>query len=192
MNIDYFFPTAIASFKIAELAEQMLPVAKKYLADPDMLTNQWGYKNTYGNAIIENSEEIKPYIEFITVKGKEFLEHLGYDSDKINFSTEVFVSEMFEGDLHGLHCHPNSLLSGLLYLQVPEGSSSIVFDDPRSFRDHIDLPKKGSTVNNWSKMHFVPETGLMLMWESWLKHEVPRTNNIDGRITMVFNLGWQR
>jgi uncharacterized protein (TIGR02466 family) len=193
MNIGHFFPTAIASFKNEELAKQMLPLAKQYLADPKLVTNQWGYKNTYTTGTgIANFKEIQPYVDFITAKGKEYLENIGYDSKKINFSVQVFVSEMVEGDVHKLHSHPNSLLSGLLYLQVPEGSSCIAFEDPRPFRNFIYMPKKGEMGTNWDRVYFEPEEGLILMWESWIQHEVLKNESKEGRITMVFNLGWEK
>jgi uncharacterized protein (TIGR02466 family) len=96
---------------------------------------------------------------------------------------------MVEGDQHSLHTHPNSLLSGLLYLEVPEGSAPIIFSDPRPFRSMISLPKKGDALTNWENTIFKPEKGTFLIWESWLAHEVPKNFCKTGRITMVFNLG---
>jgi uncharacterized protein (TIGR02466 family) len=96
---------------------------------------------------------------------------------------------MVEGDRHPLHTHPNSLLSGLLYLEIPEGSSPIIFSDPRPFRSMIALPKKGEKITNWEQVYFQPKQGTFMIWESWLGHEVPKNHSTKGRITMVFNLG---
>jgi len=190
MDIQYYFPTSIAVEKNLELAEQLLPVAKKYLNDTSLLTYTWGYKNTFTpDTGISEFDDIKPFVDFIHIKGKEFLFKNGYDADKLDFSTQVFVSEMFEGDQHSVHTHPNSLLSGLLYLEVPEGSSPIMFSDPRPFRSMIALPKKGDALTNWDKTVFNPEKGTFLLWESWLAHEVPKNHSKTGRITLVFYLG---
>ena len=190
MDIQYYFPTSIAIEKNLELAEQLLPIAKKYLNDSSLLTNTWGYKNTFTpDAGISEFEDIKPFVDFIHAKGKEFLLKNGYDADKLDFSTQVFVSEMVDGDHHSVHTHPNSLLSGLLYLEVPEGSSPIIFSDPRPFRSMIALPKKGDALTNWEQTIFKPEKGTFLLWESWLAHEVPKNHSKTGRITIVFNLG---
>jgi uncharacterized protein (TIGR02466 family) len=190
MDIQYYFPTAIAIEKNVLLAEQMLPVAKKYLSNESLLTYTWGYKNTFtAEAGIADFEDVKPFFNFINIKGKEFLVNNGYDADKLDFSTQIFVSEMVEGDQHSLHTHPNSLLSGLLYLEVPEGSAPIIFSDPRPFRSMISLPKKGDALTNWENTIFHPEKGTFLIWESWLGHEVPKNHSKTGRITIVFNLG---
>jgi uncharacterized protein (TIGR02466 family) len=189
MHVDYFFPTGITSLKNTELATQMLPVAKKYLADPDLITNTWGYKNTYtADSGISNFDDIAPFKDFIKQVGYSHLTTLGYDVTNLEFSIQIFVSEMIEGDSHALHGHPNSLLSGVFYLRVPEGSAPILFDDPRPFRKFLSLPKLTNSTN-WERIHFVPEDGLLLIWESWLEHEVPRNFSKEGRITMVFNLG---
>jgi uncharacterized protein (TIGR02466 family) len=95
---------------------------------------------------------------------------------------------MFEGNYHESHTHPNSILSGLLYLQVPEGSSPLIISDPRPFRNFVTLPRLGDTATNIEEISITPKKGLLLMWESWIPHVVPQTHNTEGRITMVFNL----
>jgi uncharacterized protein (TIGR02466 family) len=190
MSIEYFFPTGIESRIETELADKMLPVAKKLLADEKLLTNTWGYKNTFTVGVgIEQYDITQPFVEFIHKAGKEYLTNLGYDSSDIEFTTQVFVSEMTDGDGHGPHTHPNSLLSGLLYLQVPVNSANIIFADPRPSRNFVSLPKLGSAKTNWDSVYIEPTVGLFLIWESWLSHHVPTNRSKEGRITMVFNLG---
>ena len=189
MHLDYFFPTSISSLKNTDWSTQMLQVAKKYLADSSFITNTWGYKNTYtADSGLSNFDDIAPFRNFVERTGYEYLTAIGYDVTNLKFSTQIFVSEMTAGDCHASHSHPNSLLSGVFYLQVPEGSAPILFDDPRPFRKFVALPKLENSTN-WERIHFVPEDGLFLIWESWLEHEVPKNNSKDGRITMVFNLG---
>lgn len=189
MHIDYFFPTSIASLKNIDLATQMLSVAKKYLANESLITNTWGYKNTYSaDGGLSNFDDIAPFRHFVEKTAYEYLMSIGYDVCNLKFSTQIFVSEMLEGDCHALHSHPNSLLSGVFYLQVPKESAPILFDDPRPFRKFVALPKLVNSTN-WERIHFIPEQGLFLIWESWIDHEVPKNNSKDGRITMVFNLG---
>jgi uncharacterized protein (TIGR02466 family) len=189
MHIDYFFSTGISSSKNTSLSTQMLPVAKKYLADESLITNTWGYKNTYSPDMgLSNFDDVGPFRLFLEQAGYDYLTKLGYDVTDLTFSTQIFVSEMKEGDAHALHTHPNSLLSGVFYLQVPTGSAPILFNDPRAFRKFVSLPKL-STSTNWERIHYVPEEGLFLIWESWLEHEVPKNYNKEGRITIIFNLG---
>lgn len=189
MKEHLFFPTVIRSELNLELANEMLPVAKKYLSSKDHVTNAWGYKNTYnGSAGIEHFDDLKPLIDYIDKKAVEFLESSGYNSDQLNFSINIFASEMFEGDSHAMHSHANSILSGILYLQVPEGSSPITFYDPRTHYDCVSLPKREHNYFNWEEAYLNPEPGLFLIWQSWLRHAVPVNQNKEGRITLVFNI----
>jgi uncharacterized protein (TIGR02466 family) len=79
-------------------------------------------------------------------------------------------------------------LSGVFYLNVNEKSAPIVFYDPRPFRKFVSLPRGNETLASCEKIMIIPETGLMLIWESWLEHEVLK-NYSDNRTTLVFNLG---
>jgi len=189
MPANYYFPTVISSTIETELAKDMLVVARKYLDTPELLTNTWGYKNTYSaGSGIGAFNDVQPFVEYINFAAREFLLQAGYDPSGLSFKAQVFVSEMFENDYHAVHCHPNSLLSGILYLDVPEGSSPIVFTDPRPFRNFISLPRIGDAPASWEQVSFTPEPGLFLIWESWLAHEVPKNLSKSGRVTMVFNL----
>ena len=190
MNKSYYFPTVMSSEINLELANTMLPLAQQFLADPLLLTWTWGYKNTYTtNHGLERHQEMQPFVNYILLRAQEFLTSSGYDSARINLGIQLFVSEMNPGDKHGLHTHPNCIISGVFYLAIPEGSSSIKFRDPRPFRNTLALPILQDTLENWVWVHIDPEPGLLLMWPSWLEHEVP-INQAQGRITLVFNLAW--
>lgn len=192
MVTGYFFPTVINSEENVELAQKMLPIAKEFLQNESLLTYEWGYKNTYNSKKMgddENREKIKPFLDYVKEKSIEYLESNDYDHKKINFKNiQVFVSEMFENDSHDQHTHPNCILSGLMYLQVPENSSKILFLDPRPYKSIIELPKKKESYLNSHSIWFDPKPGLFLMWESWLPHAVPKNCSKQGRITMVYNV----
>ena len=82
---------------------------------------------------------------------------------------------------HSAHIHPHSILSGTLYVEVPPGSGAIRFEDPR-------LPlMMAAPQRPDSFVEIKPRPGLMLMWESWLRHEVlPGTGKAE-RLSVSFN-----
>jgi uncharacterized protein (TIGR02466 family) len=189
MSIDYYFPTAIYSEKLILLSHELLPIVNQYLNNNKMLTNHWGYKTTFKvDHGLENFQNIEIFNQLIQEKGRLFLNNLGYNTDGLNFTLQIFASNMTVNDYHAVHSHPNSLLSGIFYLDVEESSSPIIFHDPRPFRKFVALPRKNETTASYEKIAYVPENGLLLIWESWLEHEVPK-NNSKNRITLVFNLG---
>ena len=82
---------------------------------------------------------------------------------------------------HSGHIHPNSLISGTFYVDVPTGSGAIRFEDPRLPLMMAAPPREEVFVT------VEPRPGLLLLWESWLRHEVlPGTGRGD-RLSISFN-----
>lgn len=188
LDINLFFPTAIALEHNETLADQLLPIAKKYLSTTNLNNNNLGYTSTYdADSGLEQCQDFDFFLDYINEKAYEFLGRSGYDTEKISLSAKIFVSEMKFGDSHNSHVHPNCILSGIMYLQVPEGSAPIVFSDARSAKRMLSLPRQQETFINQTETPIFPKPGMMLLWESWLAHSVPVNRSVDGRITVVFN-----
>lgn len=190
MNMQYCFPTAIFSTLNENFADEMLPIAKKYLQNKANINPNWHYKSTYfpGPLGVEVNPDMKVFVDYVNELGFQFMEKQGYILSVEKLSSFVFINEMFKGDSHGTHSHPNAILSGVFYLQVPTGSAPLVFHDPRQKKHFIYYPTKFPSETNSNIIQYEPKKGLLLMWESWLEHEVPKNNSVDGRITIAFNL----
>lgn len=193
MNINHtnLFPTTIGSIIDIEISKKILPIARKMLDNPDNLTNTWVYKTTYSSKHVDNeshhaNDELSFIRDYVVDFGNNFLQSLGYKPMRLE--ADIFFSEMFEGDRHSRHEHPNCILSGILYLTAPEGSSLIKFYDPRMHGTYIGLPVEEWTYNNWECFNIQPKEGLLLVWPSWLSHEVTLNKSVEGRTTCVFNL----
>lgn len=200
MDSKTFFSLTIKYFQDKELAGQLLPVARKFLSDPALLTNEWNYKNTYtmddGLAI---QPEFKNFTNLILEKSRDYLSEQNIKlKPKYDLWVSMFASEMLMGDEHAAHNHPGALLSGIFYLNVPLGSSNIEFQNPRhsspawrNFLDEFSYENKDSFVKVRPDHTIVikPEPGLFLLWESWATHRVPPNQSIEGRTTLVFNVG---
>ena len=82
---------------------------------------------------------------------------------------------------HSGHVHPHSLISGTFYVEVPKGSGPIRFEDPR-------LPMMMAAPTRPETFVTVePRPGLLLMWESWLRHEVLPGTGRGERLSVSFN-----
>jgi uncharacterized protein (DUF2249 family) len=179
------FPTTIGIKIDKELTTRLFPIARKILDKPENLTFQWGYKNTYGIPYRPNGE-LEFLAKYLKNLGNEHLSSLGFKS--LDLTPEIFFSEMLLHDSHGKHEHPNSILSGVVYLKVSENSSLIRFHDPRPVTKFTKLSIERNTENTWEYYDILPEEGMILIWHSWLTHEVLKNITNDGRITAVFNL----
>jgi len=104
--------------------------------------------------------------------------------------TDCWINIMRRNAVHGLHLHPLSTLSGTYYVHVPAGTPGIKFEDPRLDRFMAAPPRtSGSrTMRPWGT--FPAAAGQLLLFESWLRHEVV-PNRIDAeRISISFNYNW--
>lgn len=89
---------------------------------------------------------------------------------------------------HSSHLHPMSMLSGTVYISVPEGGSGIQFEDPRMPMMMHTLPRLPTArPDRQAGATFLPARGTVLLWESWLRHEVPQNPSQDVRISISFN-----
>ena len=100
----------------------------------------------------------------------------------------LWVNVLRPGGGHSGHIHPHSILSGTLYVEVPAGAGAIRFEDPRlpmlmhAPRRCADAPAE---VQNF--VHVTPAAGDLLLWESWLRHEVLPSAAREDRISISFN-----
>ena len=117
-----------------------------------------------------------------------------------------------------MHTHPNSVLSGALYIETPPEVAQLEFADPRplvqcprtddaSVREELfmvcawcpeRLCARGSGLNPRGLLDAAvpkvvsPQAGLLLLWPSWLPHHVPaQTPNIS-RVSVSFNVWVER
>ena len=100
----------------------------------------------------------------------------------------LWVNVMPEGGSHTSHLHRNAVISGTYYVAVPEGAGPIVFEDPRLAMLMAAPPRKASAPRQFSShVSEQPKPGTLLLWESWLRHEVPLNRAEGNRISASFN-----
>lgn len=93
--------------------------------------------------------------------------------------------------LNRAHAHPGAELSGVLYVQVPDGSAPLIFHDPRPQCEMSRLGKRLlRPIPALLSRHVVrPEAGSLVLFPSWLVHEVGTGSNHDAlRIALSFDV----
>ncbi|MBO9624062.1 MAG: hypothetical protein J7500_15245 [Sphingomonas sp.] len=92
---------------------------------------------------------------------------------------------------HSGHIHPHSVVSGTLYVALPPGSRGLRFEDPRLAMLMAAPPRREDAPELLrSFVEVLPEPGEVLLWESWLRHEVPPGAGKDKRVSISFNYRW--
>ncbi len=88
----------------------------------------------------------------------------------------MWINIMPPGTVHSLHLHPLSVVSGTFYVNTPTGTSPIKFEDPRLDRYMAQPPRHPSTPTREQPFYTVePTAGDVVLFDSWLRHEVPQT-----------------
>jgi len=134
-------------------------------------------------------EELKNLLDLHV---KTFVEELDFDLEGRNLKLEdLWINILPEGGNHSAHIHPNSVISGTTYISMPSGSSAIKFEDPRHTM-MMAAPSRIKDAKEYLKpfIYVNPSVGDVLLWESWLRHEVPANNSSEERISISFNYSW--
>lgn len=100
----------------------------------------------------------------------------------------MWVNILKPGGSHSGHIHPHAFLSGTVYVDVPDGASALKLEDPRL---PMMMARPGVAADapeaEQSFVYLSPAAGTILMWESWLRHEVPINSARSERISISFN-----
>jgi len=103
---------------------------------------------------------------------------------------EMWTNRLERGGAQALHSHSNSFISGVIYLTECHPSARTVFHRDMGSREFVfsnDNPRAQMGPFNGNKwVSPPPAAGDMVLFPSYLLHEVPR-NAGDERITLAFN-----
>jgi uncharacterized protein (TIGR02466 family) len=104
----------------------------------------------------------------------------------------LWVNILKPGAAHSGHVHPHSVLSGTVYVAVPPGAGALKLEDPR-LPLMMAAPPRRADADEASRtfVYLTPQVGTVLIWESWLRHEVTAHRGKGERISLSFNYGWR-
>ncbi|MEL7150998.1 MAG: TIGR02466 family protein [Pseudomonadota bacterium] len=121
-----------------------------------------------------------------------FAKHLCFDLGEGTLELEdLWINILPEGGLHTSHIHPLSVISGTTYVAMPDGTSALKLEDPRHAMMMASPPRRRDAPEELKQFVYIkPDVGDVLLWESWLRHEVPMNMSEDDRISVSFNYKW--
>ena len=203
-RIDSLFVTRLYR---AALSEQGKPVDERELlascysiAEDDEAGQEWCEENSYPGYTSYASLTDLPWrfpifadlVESLDAHVAAFAEDLGFDlGDKGLVLEDLWINILPEGGTHSSHIHPHSVISGTTYVAMPEGTSALKLEDPRLAMMMAAPPRRKDVREELKSFIYVkPVVGEVLLWESWLRHEVPMNMTEEDRISVSFNYAW--
>lgn len=121
-----------------------------------------------------------------------FVKDLGFDLQGKKLKCGSFwINILPQGGMHASHIHPHSVISGTTYVAMPANTSALKLEDPRlPMMMHAPLRLKKAEQALQSFVYVKPLVGEVLLWESWLRHEVPMNMSEEERVSVSFNYEW--
>ncbi len=116
--------------------------------------------------------------------------HLDLNGVKLTLDS-IWINVLEPGGVHTGHVHPHSVLSGTYYVTTPLGSSALKLEDPRLPLMMAAPPRaEDAPEEEQTFVYLEPHAGDVLMWESYVRHEVPANEAKRARVSVSFNYSW--
>ncbi len=194
---ELLFATQIYRARLPEAANAELKKACLAMARDDKAGQRWAREHRYpGYTSYASLDDLPERAPEIAALRKIIDRHVGAFARMLDFELSgrrlkldsIWINVMKAGSVHTGHIHPHSVISGTYYVALPRGSSAIHFEDPR-LALMMAAPARKTTARRHNKtfveMDVAP--GTLLLWESWLRHEVPPNASRGPRISISFN-----
>ena len=166
------------------------------LAKDDAAGVRWSKEHRYSgytsyaslNDLPRRDAAVSELCKLLSRHAARFAQDSAFDLDRKPRLDSLWVNLLKSGGHHSGHVHPNSLISGTFYVEVPRGSGAIRFEDPRLQLMMAAPPRdKNAPEDLQPFVSIEPRPGLLLMWESWLRHEVLPGTGRGERLSISFN-----
>ncbi|HEY8564962.1 MAG TPA: TIGR02466 family protein [Beijerinckiaceae bacterium] len=204
-SIDTLFVTRLYRTELDETGAgalvQELDAACRSVAEDDVAGQRWSRKNGYpGYTSYASLDDLPWRFPVFKQLHKALDQHVAAFAKACDFELKgaklrldsLWINVLPPGGTHSAHIHPHSVVSGTIYVAVPEGAGAIRFEDPRLGLMMAAPPRKAKAApDNRSFVTVTPKAGTVLLWESWLRHDVPVNQADEDRISVSFNYAWR-
>jgi len=195
-KIEQIFPTLISHGPVAGAAalNRKLEADICDLSEQDHAGRAWSKENYRGGytsyASLTDLHYRTPAFaalaDQIQIHAESLAKALGWSMRGKELTLDTFwMNIMPKHTYHTLHIHPYSVLSGSYYVKSPKGSVAIKLEDPR-MPLYMNAPvRSGRGAELYHRVE--PKTGTFVIFESWLRHEVPPNQSEEPRLSLSFN-----
>ena len=148
---------------------------------------------------VQNSSSVNTYVlkdplyqelgNWIETRAKEFFLNLYQPSGNVDlYITQSWINHSQIGEEHHVHAHPNSIVSGVFYLDADPSVDKITF--VKTITKDIDLIPKDYNPFNSNTWFYSVGTNTLVLFPSNLKHMVEKVHESPlrkTRISLSFN-----
>ena len=122
----------------------------------------------------------------------EVLKSFFFIKSTTNMLTSAWVNINCPGAYNVRHSHPETHLSGVIWIKCPKDSGKIEFINPTAHQSYTEIE---AYIDKFKETNFVyqsywfnPTEGRMMIFPSHLEHEVTQNKSNEDRISISFNV----
>jgi len=144
-----------------------------------------GNSSSDNNYILNNTElkHLKQELDFIVID--YYKKVISLNDNASPYITQSWLNWTTENEFHHRHSHPNSIVSGVLYINADENYDKIDFFNDRYEQFHI--KEKETNVFNGKNATLKVSNGLVVLFPSYVQHAVNIKQGNNVRISLAFN-----
>ena len=120
----------------------------------------------------------------------QIAKELDIREDQETVIDSCWINVNYKDSYNRAHTHPNCMISGVYYVQVPENSGDLVFTDPRPQTGCLLFPANKNNALTSMTVRTKPQSGLLVAFPSWLSHYVDYSQADGERISVAFNYNY--
>lgn len=188
INYNPVFPTLTASVLLDLPVENMIEDLLKLDVNTDNYSGGW--TTYFSNQNIDNVRGAKELKEAIYGVSCAFAREMKYEVNYDKCSIRVWANVMRKGGYHVAHDHKQATISGTFYARVEDDMSPLVFKNPTSIYRAKEpfIRPEDMTAFTSENLVVVPKVNTMVLWPSWMSHEVLEMKVPGPRISFSFNV----
>ena len=166
-------------------------------SDHSLLPNS--YAHLYGNKSIDDylldHPDCKDLKNFILQHVEKYANDImAWQFERFEI-TQSWITIKNPKEEHGIHFHPNSVLSGVFYFDdYQQDTAGLTFHRPAimcqlmtQFAPITDSKKMAGTEFPWNEWGITPKTNGLVIFPSWLSHSVKQNTTGIPRKCLAFN-----
>ncbi len=183
-NIDDLFPTPVLKYRVPESIMQ--GTQSYYESKQNLLPqNDQQYSDFFDEQKDFKLEELPELHNLILNAIDLYVEQTGITikEDSFGYWTQDYRET---GQYHELHAHGVSGISGVYWIQANDAAGQFVFHNPDPISYFV--PKHRDSKYVSPKSYIKPTAGMLILFPSYIKHEVEPSKEGAIRATLAFNL----
>ena len=188
-----WFPTSVWFFDHPDAAAVNVLLRQRIAAerehDPNGVSGRSNILGWQSRHDLHRRDRFGEFLPFVEACVGEVVALQSWDLSQVTpVLVDFWVVVNGTGASNTVHNHANCYLSGVYYVQTPEGCGDLFFLDPRAAPVMMTLPLTHLVPSAFQRVVYRPRPGRLLLFPSWLYHGVEPNQNGQERIALSFNV----